>query len=162
MMEAKAIIPTDDYQLSKNFNMKEFWNSPTAKRKGIDNHIPEKYHKNLINLVQMLQVIRDTYGQPIIVGSGYRCSKLNRAVGGVSNSDHKYAAAADIKTVSDTFKDNKELWDVIMRLKKEGKIQARQVIWEYGKKDIGPDWIHISVNNTYNGKKDNQVVYIGV
>lgn len=161
MMEAKAIL-LKDQQITKNFNRREFEKSATAARKGWDNSVPEVYHINLIKLAQMLQVIRDAYGKPIIIGSGYRCPKVNRAVGGVTNSDHKYAAAADIKTVSDTFKENKELWDVIMRLKKEGKIQARQIIWEYGKKDVGMDWIHISVNNKYNGKKDNQVVYIGV
>ena len=153
---------TTDYQITKNFNRREFENSATAKRKGIDNTIPEMYHDNLLRLAQLLQAIRDAYNAPIVIGSGYRCPKLNKAVGGVANSDHKYCAAADIKTVTDTLRDNKKLWDVIMSLKEKNAIKARQIIWEYGKKGVGMDWIHISVNHNANKHKDNQIVYIGV
>ncbi len=148
--------------LSKNFSRKEFEASVTAAKYKIDNTIPKKYEENLLKLIEQLQIIRDAYGKPIVIGSGFRCDKVNKLVGGVTNSDHRFAAAADIKTVSDTFKDNKELWDVIVRLKKQNKIHMRQIIWEYGKKNVGPNWIHVSVNNKYNKEKNNQVVYIGI
>ena len=47
-------------------------------------------------LIQHLQKIRNLFGKPVIINSGYRCSSHNRAVGGSSGSKHKQGAAADI------------------------------------------------------------------
>jgi hypothetical protein len=44
----------------------------------------------------MLERIRTTLGVPVIVTSGYRSPVLNRAVGGVTSSDHTQCHAADI------------------------------------------------------------------
>ena len=148
--------------LTNNFSKREFEASSTAAKHKINNKIPLEYEDNLIRLANMLQAIRDAYGQPIIIGSGFRCDKLNKMVGGVANSDHRFCAACDIHSKSDTLKDNKKLWDVIMELVKKKIIVARQIIWEYGKRGIGMDWIHISVNNDHNVYKTNQILYIGV
>lgn len=48
-------------------------------------------------LVEILQNIRDHFGKPVHVSSAYRCSAWNKAVGGESNSYHRYGRAADIK-----------------------------------------------------------------
>lgn len=150
------------YKLTKNFSWEEFYESPTAKAKHIDNTPNEDVRKNIYNLAaKILQPIREAFGKPIVISSGYRCFRLNSVVGGASNSDHLYGAAADIRTVSNSLKDNKELWDVINKLVKEGKISCRQVIWEYGTK-VGPLWVHVSVNHSKNTKKNNQMLYIGV
>ena len=141
--------------LTKNFSRAEFEASSTAKKHNIDNTIPQKYEKNLKELARQLQIIRDEYQKPIIVASGYRCAKLNKAVGGVQNSDHKFASASDIHSVKDNYEDNKELWDVIIKLAAEGKILLRQIIDEYNL-----NWIHISVNNKYNPYKKNQILHI--
>lgn len=149
--------------ITKNFTWAEMQASVTAKNKGYDNTIPEDLKPNMERLCRdVLQVIRDAYGKPIVVGSGYRCPKLNKAVGGVKNSQHMTAAAADIHSLSDRLSDNKELWDVIIRLKNEGKIKCRQIIWEYGSRSVGPNWIHIAVNDSAHQRRDNQIVYIGV
>lgn len=149
--------------ITKNFSWKEMQYSATAARKGIDNTIPANLKPNMERLVkEVLQPIRDAFGQAIVVGSGYRCPKLNKLVGGVTTSQHMSASAADIKTVKDTFAENKKLWDLIVKLIKSGKIKARQIIWEYGKKNVGPDWIHIAVNDSQHVTKNNQFVYIGV
>lgn len=47
-------------------------------------------------LVEYLQNIRDHFGKPVTINSGYRCQKHNKAVGGVSNSRHTLGQAADI------------------------------------------------------------------
>lgn len=47
-------------------------------------------------LVTYLQLIRNHFGKPITINSGYRCAKHNRAVGGSSGSKHTKGAAADI------------------------------------------------------------------
>lgn len=149
--------------ITKNFSWAEMQASITARKKGYDNSIPDDLKPNMVRLCRdVLQVIRDAYGMPIVVGSGYRCPKLNKAVGGVKNSQHMTAAAADIRSLSDKLTDNRVLWDVIMRLKEEGKIACRQIIWEYGKKSVGPDWIHIAVNDSAHTHRNNQIVYIGV
>ena len=148
--------------ISKNFSRAEFEASNTAKKHNIDNTIPQKYEKNLIKLVEQLQIIRDEFNEPIVIGSGYRCDKVNKLVGGVPNSDHRFAAAADIKTTTDTLKHNMKLWKVITKLAKENKIHLRQIIFEYGNKKVGPNWIHVSVNNEYNTKRNNQIVFVGV
>lgn len=51
-------------------------------------------------LVEILQKIRDHFGKPVYINSGYRCAKHNKAVGGVSGSYHLKGMAADI-TVKD-------------------------------------------------------------
>ena len=146
-------------KLTKNFYKEEFTKSTTAENNRIDNSLPKKYEDNLKKLSEQLQIIRDEFNEPIVVSSGYRCIKLNKKVGGVKNSDHLYGCAADIKTTTDKLAHNKRLWDIIVKLAKEKKIHLRQIIHEYGN-TIGPDWIHVSVNNIYNGYRDNQIVYV--
>ena len=150
-------------KLSENFSLSEFVKSGFADKYGIDNTpTPEalEYIKKLVT--EVLQPIRDEFGEPIIVSSGYRCERVNNGIGGAKNSDHKYGAAVDIKAKSGLRPDNKRLWDCIIRMKDEGKLKCRQIIWEYGRLNVGSDWIHLSINNQYNSYKDNQIVYIGV
>ena len=142
-------------KISKNFNLEEFVKSTTAKNKKIDNTPGDTEIFYIEKLAEQLQRIRDRYGKPIIISSGYRCDKLNRAVGGAKNSDHRFGAAADIHSVEDTYEANKELWDVIMTLYTEGELALRQIIDEYKL-----DWIHISVNNEFNKMKKNEILHI--
>ena len=84
-------------QLSTNFRLSEFTRSDTAKRLGIVNECSSvEQVLNLAYLCHMvLQPLRDRFG-PIRITSGYRCPELNRAVGGVKNSQHLRGEAADI------------------------------------------------------------------
>lgn len=153
----------NDIQLSKNFRLSEFISSGFATKYQIDNTPNEEELQNIQTLVTtVLQPIRDEFGEPIIVSSGFRCERVNNGVGGVKNSDHRFGAAADIKACDGLRSDNMRLWQCIMRMLKEGKLKCRQIIWEYGRKKIGPDWLHISINNNHNSYQDNQIVYIGV
>lgn len=95
-------------KLSKNFSLEELIKSDTANECGIKNSPNSLELKNLTNLTtKILQPIRDTFGKPIIISSGFRCVQLNKKVGGASNSDHLFGAAADIHTSSNTYEDNK-------------------------------------------------------
>lgn len=136
-------------KLTKNFTLEELSNSSTAKRLGIDN-IPNNEQVNNLRLLceKVLQPIREKYGKPIIVSSGFRCEKLNKAVGGSPTSEHRYGMAADFHSVSDTLSDNKELWDLIRTM----NLNFGQLIYEYGS-ESGPDWIHISYNEKNNRKQ---------
>ena len=143
-------------QITKNFAIEEFEKSSTAEKYGYNNKIPEKYRDNVERLAKILQQIRDNWGEAIIISSGYRCPELNKKVGGAGNSDHLYAAAADIHTVSDGKMNNHALWNSIICLNKLGKLgEFRQLINEYN-----DDWIHISVNNDYNKYKNRQILYV--
>lgn len=135
--------------LTKNFTLEELSNSSTAKRLGIDN-IPNNEQVNNLRLLceKVLQPIREKYGKPIIISSGFRCEKLNKAIGGSPTSEHRYGMAADLHSLSDTLSDNKALWDLIRTM----NLNFGQLIYEYGS-DSGPDWIHISYNEKNNRKQ---------
>lgn len=85
-------------QISKNFSFAEFEKSDTAKRYGIVNVITEwEVRDNIIALVEnILQPLRDAWGLPLFINSGYRCRELNEKVGGVESSQHRKGQAADV------------------------------------------------------------------
>lgn len=84
-------------QLSKNFSLDELIASQTAARMGIDNTPTDEVIRNLKALCDnILQPLRDSLNLPIVISSGYRSPELNRAVGGVSNSEHMFGKAVDL------------------------------------------------------------------
>lgn len=87
-----------DYYLSENFTYKEFEESETAEKLGIDNTIKRDLIRNNIKelVFHILQPLRDKFDVPIHINSGYRCLKLNAAIGGVASSQHVMGQAADI------------------------------------------------------------------
>ena len=85
-------------KLSKNFDWKEFTKSDTATRLHINNEIVDwEVRDNIKALVDIiLQPLRDAWGGPLIINSGFRCPELNEAVGGVPTSQHVKGQAADV------------------------------------------------------------------
>lgn len=143
--------------LSKNFTLEELTKSGTATAKGIKNEPNKEQIENLTQLCkQILQPLRDEWNAPIFINSGFRCDKLNKAVGGATNSDHRFGCAADIQTKEDTIEKNKELFDLIVLMAKTGKIKnVRQIIDEKNY-----SWIHVSINNTHNKYKNAEVLHL--
>ena len=134
----------------KYFTMSELTSSPTARRKGIDNTPNGVQRAALTALVtNILDPLREAYGKPIVVTSGFRCPRLNRAVGGVAKSQHMKGEAADIRTLTDRPSDNKKLFDLIIKL----GLPFDQCIDEYGY-----NWIHVSYTSQGNRR---QVLHIG-
>ena len=79
------------------FTIKELTDSETASKRGIDNTPGDSEKQALTRLIDnCLDPIRRMWGRPITVNSGYRCDKLNAAVGGVPTSQHRLGEAADI------------------------------------------------------------------
>ena len=71
----------NDIQLSEHFKLSEFTKSITAERLGIDNKPGYEQVLAMRNLCrEVLEPLRQHYGQPIRITSGYRCEELNRAV----------------------------------------------------------------------------------
>ena len=84
----------------KHFTLSEFFRSSTAAKNGIKNEpsIDERATivRNINLLVDnVLDPVRDKFGIPVIITSGYRCPQVNRLVGGVDNSQHMSGCAAD-------------------------------------------------------------------
>ena len=96
----------------KYFTIKEMTKSSTAKANGIDNTPSDEGVLKLQKLIEaVLDPLREWYGKPIRVNSGFRCEALNEAVGGSDTSQHRLGEAADI-TVG-TKKGNKKLFEYI-------------------------------------------------
>jgi len=118
----------------KHFTIQELTRSATARRLGIDNTPPSSAVKALQELVhQVLDPLREAWGGPIRVNSGYRCPELNRAVGGTPGSQHQRGEAADITVGSRS--GNRRLLELIKRL----DLPVDQCIDEKGCR-----WIHVS------------------
>ena len=138
----------------KYFSIRELSRSETASRKGINNTPNSAVVSALTALIDnVLDPLREKWGAPIIVTSGYRSPALNRAVGGASGSQHTKGEAADIRSVSDSIKDNKELFNLVLQMLKDKEIKVGQLIDEYGY-----NWVHVSLPRS--GKVNNQILHI--
>ena len=99
----------------KYFTIKELCKSSTATLKRIDNTPNSEIVNNLEQLVDnILDPLREKYGKPIKVNSGFRCPELNKIVGGSKTSQHLTGFAADI--TAGTVSENKKLFDLIQQL----------------------------------------------
>ena len=123
--------------MTEHFKLEEFIRSSTAQQLGIDNTPSEEVILNLRNLCEkVLEPLRQWYGKPISISSGYRCPALNRAVGGVTKSQHLRGEAADIRLPSIAI-GRKMLEYIVFHLPYD------QVIWEHN--TDGLYWIHVSL-----------------
>lgn len=83
----------------KFFSIKELTKSTTAQQKGIKNVPSKEQEQNLIALIEnVLDPLREAYGKPIVVTSGFRCKELNKAVGGAASSQHCFDVNTEILT----------------------------------------------------------------
>jgi hypothetical protein len=136
-------------QLSEHLSLAEVTRSETAKRRGISNMPIEAHIANFKLLAEkVFEPIRNHFGKPIHISSGYRSAALNKAIGGAASSQHCSGEAIDIdmdghaggvtnKMVFDYIKDN---------------LEFDQLIWEFGT-DANPDWVHVSYESTSKQRK---------
>ena len=137
-------------QLSKNLVLAEVMRSETAKRKGISNMPTPEHIENFKKLAEnVFQPIRDHFGVPIYISSGYRSKALNKAVGGSLSSQHCQGEAIDID-MDGTSITNKQIFDFI-----KDNLVFDQMIWEFGT-DKNPGWVHVSYEST--GKQRKQIL----
>ena len=137
-------------KLTEHFTLYEFEKSPTAKAHGITNSAPPLVATNLMALcVNVLEPLRRAFNMPIVIGSGYRCPKLNKLVGGVSNSQHMTGEAADIHIPDN---DLGLKWFEWIRT----HCKYDQLITERNTKDSKRFWIHVSFRR--DGKNRMQVI----
>lgn len=137
-------------KLSKNFSLKELTYSSTANYHKVDNTPGRLELENLKKLCsELLQPIRNKWGDSIFVTSGYRNPILNRLVGGSTTSQHILGQAVDITVGSKS--GNKKLFELIVKMIEDGEIKVGQLLDE---KDYS--WIHLSLPY----KRVNQVLHL--
>ena len=120
------------------FSISELTASATARREGIDNSPTESANHLLHVLVEkLLDPIREAWGEPIVVSSGYRCPELNALVGGAQHSHHMLGCAADL--IAGNRDDHRRLFCMIQQMQQAGLIRFTQLIAEDNYR-----WLHIS------------------
>ena len=127
----------------KYFKMKELSHSDTAVSLGIDNTPTAAAVPLMVELIdRVLDPIREHWGLPIRVTSGYRCPELNEEVNGVEDSYHMEGCAADITALGINEEHrrhrNIELMSLIRTLHLTGKIAFTECY-------AGPDYRYIHV-----------------
>lgn len=123
-------------KLSENFNLYEFIKSDTATKKGIVNIPGDAEIENLRKLcVRLLQPLRYLYSEAFVISSGYRNPELNKAVGGVANSQHVRGQASDIKV--------KEPRKLLAKLLESGLDFDQAILYQDGKNNF----LHLSYNS---------------
>jgi hypothetical protein len=134
-------------QLSTNLSLAEVTRSETAKRRGISNMPTAEHIENFKKLAaNIFQPIREHFGKPIIISSGYRSAELNKAIGGSLSSQHCSGEAIDID-MDGTDITNKQIFDYI-----KDNLNFDQMIWEFGT-DANPDWVHVSFASNRSQRK---------
>lgn len=138
---------SNDIILSPHFKLSEFVKSPTAEAKKIDNTPSLEVVSKLQQLcINVLEPLRCAFDVPIVIGSGFRCSALNSAVGGVSNSQHKTGEAADLHIPSDAVGKSWFAWI-------QNHCTFDQLICERETSSSERWWIHVSFKASGNRRQ---------
>lgn len=137
-------------QLSPNLSLAEVTKSDTAIKNGISNLPSQEHYDNLAAIAnKIFQPIRQHFGKPIAVTSGYRSPALNKKVGGSATSAHCAGQALDLD--ADVFGGltNADIFNYV-----KANLEYDQIIWEFGT-DKNPDWVHIGYKKDGGNRKQN-------
>ena len=138
-------------QITKHFTLEELCASATAKARGIQNKPTVQQIVALVYLTcYVLEPLREAMNEPIPISSGFRCEQLNRAVGGVANSQHMKGQAADLCIGGDIEK-GKRWFNYI-----KTHLPFDQLIWEHSKS--GTYWVHVSFVHPDFGRNRRQAI----
>ena len=157
-------------RLTNNFTLEELIKSSTATKLKIKNVPDSAALAKLTELCKkILQPVREKWGNPLLITSGYRCEQLNKIVGGVSTSQHLYGEAADLKVtavdrlylhtntgckikINDERMANRLLFNLICGMIENGEITVGQLIDEKNYR-----WLHISLPSA---TRKNQILHL--
>lgn len=143
----------------KHFTFQEFERSDTAAGLKIDNRIPELAEAHIVELVDiLLDPLREAWGGPLTVSSGYRCPELNRAVGGSETSAHTAGWAADLVPDPDDPRGVQGLVDFAVEWLTATGLPFDQLIFEH----VGSSkWLHIGIRNLKGAQRRQMLLYEG-
>ena len=127
-------------KLSTHLDLSEVTRSESAKRNQISNMPTGEHIANFITLAEkVFEPVREHFGFPIHISSGYRSVELNRLIKGSSSSQHCKGQAIDIDMDNSTNGvTNADVFNYI-----KDNLPFDQLIWEFGNED-NPDWVHVS------------------
>lgn len=141
----------------KHFTFGEFVRSDTAARLGIDNRMPEVVEAHVVELVDiLLDPLREAWGGPLTVSSGYRCPELNRAVGGSETSAHTAGWAADLVPDPDDPRGVQGLVDFAVEWLTATGLPFDQLIDE---RSGGSRWLHVGIRNLKGEQRRQMLLY---
>ena len=127
--------------MAKYFTVAEMLKSETAEKNQINNTPSAEVKKNIEELLGVLDDLREFYGKPIKITSGYRCAKLNKLVGGSPTSAHVIGYAADLQPVQGSFEEFKAS---VLKWLKKSRVKFDQCILEGNK---STQWVHFGLYN---------------
>ena len=138
--------------ISKDFSYREFEVSEVADQKHICNVIVSFDVRDSIKALvdEVLQPLRDAWGKPLAVNSGFRCRELNEEVGGVPTSQHRKGEAADICPFGRNGKGDIKIVTELARLVVKLKLPFDQMI-------LYPSFVHFS--HKLEGNQRGQILY---
>lgn len=137
-------------KLSKYVSLAEVTRSDTAKRKGIDNSPTAEHLENLKVICEdVFDKVREHFGVPIYISSGYRSAALNKAIGGSATSDHNNGRALDLD--QDGHGNGVRNIDVLNYI--INNLEFDQVIAEFRRADGDFDWVHVGYRKGANRKQ---------
>lgn len=123
--------------ISEHVTFNEGIVSATGERLGINNVPTPAALLNMKDTTKFIfEPLRAHFDKPIQIISFYRSPKLNKAVGGASNSQHMTGEAMDIRGMHGVT--NAQLFEHI-----KNNLPFDQLIWEFGD-DNEPSWVHVS------------------
>lgn len=138
----------------KYFTIEELCNSATAKKKGIPNIPTEEVKKHITELVDtLLDPLREAWGSSITISSGYRCTALNKAVGGSTTSAHNSGYAVDMVPSNGKITEFKEF---VMKWLKSNNKKFDQYINEFSGTS---QWVHLAVKNREGSQRKQYLLY---
>ena len=126
--------------MAKYFKVAEMLKSAAAEKNQINNTPSAKIEENIEELLGVLDGLREFYGKPIRITSGFRCAELNKLVGGSPTSAHVIGYAADLQPIGDTFENFKA---EVLRWLDTG-VKFDQCIIERNK---NTQWVHFGLYN---------------
>ena len=136
-------------KLSKYVSLSEVTKSDTASRRGISNEPTPEHLENLKTIcTEVFDKVREHFGVPIYISSGYRSAALNKAIGGSSTSDHNLGRALDL---DQDFRSNGITNMDVFKFIKDN-LEFDQLIYEFGNSK-NPDWVHVGYRNGENRKQ---------
>jgi zinc D-Ala-D-Ala carboxypeptidase len=133
-------------KLSEHLDLSEIIRSDSAKRNGISNMpTPDHIENFKILATKVFEPVREHFGVPIRISSGYRSAELNKCIGGSATSQHSTGEAIDIDQDGTTIT-NKQVFDYI-----KDNLAFDQLINEFNYA-----WVHVSYKA--NGKQRGEIL----
>lgn len=125
-------------QLTPHFTIEELAGTSNAQYKKLNLLKAQEHMGKMYMLAGFAERVREIIGKPMIITSGYRCSELNKAIGGALTSQHIFCEALDFVVKG------LRVEDIFNRIV-TSDLKYNQIIIERNKS--GSQWVHLSIGS---------------